>query len=235
MSDSPSKETIIVYFHVATVRYSVRIFAEIYKKLRKSGLVNDATEIHISVVGTKKFEIEQRSNVFIHKNVDLLKGEFVTLELLESHAKQAPDAKFLYIHTKGVTRFWNIAIRDWRRYMTYFLVEGYRDCIEALNHFDACGVDLVFDPVKHFSGNFWWANGKYLNQLPSIYNLSGNDSLRILSVRHNAEFWIGMGEGKFKSLWNSNINVYRRHLKLYPRWKYSKPKKLFKSLRKRVT
>jgi len=225
MSSSKAERPIIIYFHVATMRYSSWIFEEIYRKIKKSGLADESKEIHISIVGTKGLEIEQRSNVFIHVNVDLLKGEFVTLELLENHARRAPDAKFLYIHTKGVTRFWNLAIRDWRRYMTHFLIENYRDCIDILNNSDACGVDLVFDPVRHFSGNFWWANGNYLNRLPSIYELSGSDAPRTLSVRHNAEFWIGMGAGELTSLWNSNINVYRRHKVLYPRWKYSKPKK----------
>ena len=114
----------------------------------------------------------------------------------------------LYLHTKGVTTPDNLCIDDWRQYMTYFNVNQYQKCFDMLDEYDSCGVDLVSEPATHYSGNFWWANSSYIKQLPTIDEIKFPKIPPILSIRHNCEFWIGMGNGKLKSLWNSYINVY---------------------------
>jgi len=197
------------------MRYGHSIFREIARHIERSKLNLAASEIHISVVGTKKMKISLPGNVYLHENSDLKTGEFITLQLLEAHAFLTPHGKFLYIHTKGITKYWNRSIRDWRKYMTYFVVDNYAKCSEVLESNDACGVDLVNEPARHFSGNFWWARGDYINSLPRITEISAEDADAILSLRHNAEFWIGMGDGKLVSLWNSGIDVYKRHLCRY--------------------
>jgi hypothetical protein len=92
---------------------------------------------------------------------------------------------------------------------------------QYLNEYDACGVDLVDTPQIHFSGNFWWSNSEYIKTLPTIHDLKYKIK-PVLSVRHNCEFWIGMGGGRLKSLWDSNINVYERHLHRYSNSEYIK-------------
>lgn len=215
MSNQIQNSPLFVYFHVASMRYGHSIFKEIARHIVSSKLNLEASEIHISVVGTKKMKISLPGNVYLHENSDLKRGEFITLQLLESQAILTPQGKFLYIHTKGITKYWNRSIRDWRKYMTYFLVDNYAKCSEVLDSNDACGVDLVSEPARHFSGNFWWARGDYINSLPRIKEISAEDADAILSLRHNAEFWIGMGDGKLVSLWNSGIDVYKRHLIRY--------------------
>lgn len=106
--------------------------------------------------------------------------------------------------------------------MSYFVVQNFSSCVRILDYSDACGVDLVGLPTTHFSGNFWWARGDYINSLPRIKNISSIDAETILSLRHNAEFWIGMGDGKLVSLWNSDIDVYKRHLVRYKRSNYER-------------
>lgn len=110
------------------MRYGHSIFKEIARHIVSSKLNFAASEIHISVVGTKKMKISLPGNVYLHQNSDLKRGEFITLQLLESQAILTPQGKFLYIHTKGITKYWNRSIRDWRKYMTYFLVDNYAKC-----------------------------------------------------------------------------------------------------------
>ena len=212
---------IFVYFHIANARYSRWIFREVYRQLKQSGLAESATEIHFSVVGKSGFLLPKADNYIQHFNEDLKHGEFVTLKLLSIKAQDYPSARFLYIHTKGVSKFWNRAIRDWRKYMTHFCVDRYEHAVKILDNFDACGVDLSDVPKLHFSGNFWWARGHYLNSLPSIEAISSQNAEYVHSLRHNAEFWIGMGGGSLHSLHNSGINVYQRHLHRFPRSRYS--------------
>mgnify|MGYP000533312832 FL=1 len=59
-------------------------------------------------------------------------------------------------------------------------------------------------------------------ELPTIDEIKFPKIPPILSIRHNCEFWIVMGNGKLKSLWNSYINVYERHLHRYDTMEYKK-------------
>lgn len=218
---SHSHRELFVFFHIANLRYARWIFRDIYRELNDSGLLSDATEIHMSLVGEANFKLPKKDNIIHHHSPDLAYGEFVTLEILSRKAKKFPNACYLYIHTKGISKFWNRAIRDWRKYMTFFCINEYREAIRILNEFDACGVDLSLTPRPHFSGNFWWARGEYLNSLPSIESISKSGAKFTHSLRHNAEFWIGMGDGRLHSLHNSGINVYQRHLHRFPRTRFT--------------
>ena len=147
-------------------------------------------------------------------------NEFDTLEELSKFCKENESAKVLYIHTKGVTTPNNPCISDWRKYMSYFLIEKYDDCLNALKTVDACGVDWQEHPEPHFSGNFWWANASYINKLPSIETISNPANRPTLTLRHQAEFWIGMNDPKIVSLHQSGIPVMERHLHRYERGEY---------------
>jgi hypothetical protein len=87
-------------------------------------------------------------------------------------------------------------------------LEQYKKCLSILNDYDynTVGVDLVYNPALHYSGNFWWAKSNYIKTLSRP-----EDIPIILSKRHNAEFWVCNGNSKHYSLHNSNIPVYERH------------------------
>jgi hypothetical protein len=147
---------------------------------------------------------------------DINIGEFYTLKQIEMHCKSTiTNDKILYIHTKGVTSNNNECINDWRKYMLYFNVVQHEQASKELENYDTYGVDLVTEPTKHYSGNFWWSNSNHIKKLPPIDEISKADAKAILTIRHNAEFWLMMFEGKNKSAHNSNINVYERHLHRY--------------------
>jgi hypothetical protein len=206
-----------IYFHIATIGNYQEIFDEIYLKIFESNLIDVVDEVNLCIVGDKKLNIIEHEKIKLHRHLDETIGEFFTLDKIKSFSDLCEDNyKILYIHTKGVTTPNNSCIVDWRKYMTYFNVEGHFECLNFLNQFDSCGVDLVSEPTIHYSGNFWWANSSYIKQLPTIDEIKFPKILPILSIRHNCEFWIGMGNGNHKSIWNSNINVYERHLHKYP-------------------
>jgi len=210
-----------IYFHIATIGKYQDIFDEIYSQIIESNLINQVSSINLCIVGQGDLIIRENDKIKIYQDSDISSGEFFTLDLLKTFSDSVEqNHKILYLHTKGVTTPDNPCIDDWRKYMTYFNINQYEKCLYSLNQYDSCGVDLVNDPTLHYSGNIWWANSSYIKKLPTINEIKFPKTPPILSIRHNAEFWIGMGNGNLKSLWNSNINVYERHLHQYPKIKY---------------
>jgi hypothetical protein len=114
--------------------------------------------------------------------------------------------KVLYLHVKGAGRE---GIQDqvnasfWRRYMEYFVIERWEDCIRVLDVCDACGGDINWHPWPHFSGNMWWANAGYLRTLPDPEQLTPSDPVRW-------ELRIGESSRRMAlhELWNSGVNHY---------------------------
>jgi hypothetical protein len=145
--------------------------------------------------------------------------EYPTLERLYDYAKSCiENTKIIYTMTKGVNRVGvNECIEEWRQYMTYFLVERHDLSLKALEEYETIGVDLVTEPEKHYSGNFWGATSDYIKRIkhPREVRFSNLDS-----YRHRNEFWICSEPGKHGCLHNSGIDVYERHLHRYPKESY---------------
>jgi hypothetical protein len=133
--------------------------------------------------------------------------EFPTLNLLLEDATE----NILYIHTKGASTGVSEAIKDWIKIMCYFNITKFRTCLYHLETYDVVGIDYHYAPFRHYSGNFWWTKASYLkrNHKP-LYN----------EDRHAAERWVCCDEGNYKSLYQTEIDVYKRHLYLYPEEKY---------------
>jgi len=213
----------VIYFHIAAVGRYQKIFDEIYSQIKQSKLIDRIDFINLCIVGDHNLVYEHHEKIKIHEDSCVETGEFFTLNLIKKFSEGIEEEyNVLYIHTKGVTTPDNICIDEWRQYMTYFNVNQYQECFDSLEEYDSCGVDLVTEPAVHYSGNFWWAKSSYIKKLPTIDEIKFPKTPPILSVRHNCEFWIGMGNGNLKSLWNSNINVYERHLHRYEMLNYKK-------------
>tara|TARA_R110000868_G_scaffold2821_1_gene19525 strand:+ start:1726 stop:2382 length:657 start_codon:yes stop_codon:yes gene_type:complete len=210
-----------IFFHLATMNNYQEIFDEIYSEIVNSGLFEVIDNLNICIVGNGELQFESNDKIKIYKNNDITVGEFFTLNILKKFADSLTENNnILYLHTKGVTSPGNQCVVDWRKYMTYFNIIQYDKCIDSLKGYDTCGVDLVTEPTVHYSGTFWWANSDYIKRLPKIDEIRYPKTPPILDIRHNGEFWIGMGNGNMTSLWNSNINVYERHIHRYLRDEY---------------
>jgi len=213
----------VIYFHIATVGKYQEVFDEIYSQILESNLIDEVNLINLCIVGEGELNVPSHKKMIIYKDPYIETGEFFTLNLIKKFSDSVDEnCRVLYIHTKGVTTPNNLCIDDWRRYMTYFNVNQHQKCFDQLDEYDSCGVDLVKEPAIHYSGNFWWANSSYIKQLPNIDEIKFPKIPPKLSIRHNCEFWIGMGNGKLKSLWNSSICVYERHLHRYNTSEYIK-------------
>jgi len=207
----------VIFFHIATINNWKDILDELFETIYNSGLINEVEKIYVGLVGNEILHIQHEKIEILYNGV-IEDCEFPTLNCLIDFCNLNLSSRVLYLHTKGVTAqpHFKQAIDDWRIYMSYFVIKNYKMCLEKLNDYDVCGVDWVEHPVKHFSGNFWWANASYISSLPEDWQ-----DKSILSKRHNCEFLIGMDEDvKSCSLHNSNIDVYQRHLHRYGREKY---------------
>jgi hypothetical protein len=175
------------------------------------------------------------SIVFVHGSSDTARFEIPTLQVVHYFSRlslalrggsmeDTGSYQVLYLHTKGVSANSEIEpVRDWRKYMSYFVVNQFRKCIALLSTglYDVMGVDLIAtysypwqEPGEtnlHFSGNFWWASVDYIAGLPT---LSVNRNLK-----YDGEFWVSSGRtARLLSLHNSGVNHYARS---YPLSEYA--------------
>lgn len=131
------------------------------------------------------------------------KEESDTMKMIAEYASTHPDEYVLYFHMKGITKLC-AATEAWRRYMEYFVIEKWRDCITKLDEgYDCCGVmwnkDTPIGDWPHFSGNFWWATTNYINTLEHSYLDH--------PWRYMREFWIGSNpDVKAFEFHNSHLN-----------------------------
>ena len=204
----------VVFFHIATIGNYQHMVDNIIK-LINTYLINNVDKVYLSYVGSGNIIDPGGKYEVIHLTTDLQSYEFPTLNYIKQYCNNH-ECNVLYLHTKGVTTPNNPCINDWREYMLYFLVEKNYDCLTALQYHDTCGVDLRSEPVKHYSGNFWWSKSSHIKTLPEF-----KDMPIVLTERHKAEFWV-CHNGSNHSLWDCGIKQNERHLHRYPRERYIK-------------
>ena len=200
------------------------VVREIIVAIKTSGLFDRIEGLYFGIVGPDNVQdLLEDGNILYHdKRLECY--EFLTLKHLHQYAYEHPESLILYLHTKGcsVDPERMKTGRDWRRYMLHFVVDRYKECLDALETSDVCGVDWRQSPRAHFSGNFWWARADYLTTLPSIDEISRSEAPWVISPRHNAEFWIGMNsQVRPVSLFDCGISVYERYDFRLPRLVYA--------------
>ena len=211
-----SAEIEIVY-HIATMGNWEQIAKEQIAMLHASGLGEACDHLTVTIVGS---EIRAARALFrtcpfrkkvqiIHASKNLHRYEFPAIERIRLIAEKAPNAKILYLHTKGVTHYRSPTeqnVRLWRQYLEYFAITQWKACVEALESFDLCGVDWIDGaewlkhPEFHFSGNFWWSRADYLRTCKGTFARHG---------RWDCEYFIGSGDHpRVKSFHQSGQNLY---------------------------
>jgi len=190
-----------VYIHVCCINNWEEIFNKLITDIKKSGLYDNIHEIRCVFLTRNNKDVEYIKDPKIKIKVlnDYGLYEVPTINMIYEDA-QKEDFNVLYIHSKGVSarNQNNIFVKDWVEYLIYFNIYNYEICINKLSMFDAVGVNLQNEPTLHFSGNFWWSKSEHIKKLN-----------RCESGYWSPEFWIAYRkEGKYLSLWNSNINHY---------------------------
>jgi hypothetical protein len=199
------------------------MMAEQFQLLISSGLYNIVDKIYIGIVDTPGKNpsngIEWVNNFwkFASSKVEIVvypdnKEETRTLEWIKNYSANNPNDYVLYFHTKGIS-YYTQPTEDWRRYMEYFVIEHWKNCIQKLDEgYDCCGVRWhVYSGVHpHFSGGMWWAKTSYINKLAPEF--------LTLPWRFYREFWIGSNvSAKVFQFHDNRINPYAQ---VYPRCNY---------------
>jgi len=220
-TDKNTSKIAIFYHLYQTDDYEWRkLYHDQINSLIVSGLYDKCDFIHIGINGDKelpfvldKIKIQYNENKILEAN---------TLQSLWEFCSNNLDYKVLYLHSKGVTHKNNgdceLTTNAWRIYLEYFVIHKWTTCIEDLNDYDCAGVewitesrlfnsniqDYVCGYNPHFSGNFWWANASYIQNLNLEYLYDTEDSYD----RFRSEFWIGTKNPNYKSYHNSNKFLY---------------------------
>ena len=165
---------------------------------------------------------------FYLEGVERSGTEWLTLKNIKDRVED--DDIVLYIHTKGVSRYntdnytlqtkekeleidhkfkfkvLNMYknIEQWRDLMEYFLIRHHEKCLEIFNtniNIDTIGINVAGKPY-HYSGNFWWARGRYLRSLP--YDTP------------NDEPWLLQNKGNFVTMYQSPLLGTGHYFYEYP-------------------
>lgn len=212
---------ILSYFHLATIGDYQTIYNELVSKIIESNLIDRVDTLYVCIVGDGDLKKIEHGKIETIRVGNIYDFEFPTLEKIENDILLSDkNIKIFYFNGLGVTG--NTPNKQsWRKYLSYYNIILHDECITSLDKYDVCGVDWRTNPSPHFSGNFWWANSDYLKKLPKINSLNKSDSPRILSLRHNAEMYIGMNEKvNPRILWQSNVSQYERHIHMYDESNY---------------
>ena len=202
----------IVYIHAANLLVDKKgdknygrcqsILNEIAEHITDSGLYEDVDEINLELLGDPNIEFNVPKSRINYNGSNVHAWEFPTLDKIIKHCKDNPTDNILYLHTKGSSNSIYVPeykwIEDVRKYQLYWNVTRYRDSLEYLKEYDVVGAELIYNPVRHFSQNFWWARASHINQLQHPKEMP-----LIFDERHQCEFWIGTNTAsKYKSVFN---------------------------------
>jgi len=198
---------IIVAYHGFLYGNYKDILTDQFNNIILSGLYDKADKIYIGLVDTANGADWVR-NFWKGKQVEIVvypdNNELTdTMKWISNHSKENHEDYILFFHSKGVSHF-DLPTEDWRKYMEYFTVERWQDCIKKLDEgFDTCGVmwnpTTVYGYYPHFSGAFWWASSKYINTLNYTYLET--------TWKYGREMWIGTNlNAKVFEFHNSRMN-----------------------------
>ncbi len=164
----------MAYYHVAALNHWREVVSEHFEILSRrqfNGLIK------IGFIGSLNDymfvdEAAKRWNLRVslgYRSTNLADFEFPTLRLLEADCREGFDGTVLYFHTKGLSSPGDRERFYWRRLMNYAVLFHWRQCMSLLNNYDACGVGWIpWAEGAHFSGNFWWANAKWIRCLAPL-------------------------------------------------------------------
>lgn len=206
---------IIIAYHAYLTGENWRyMIGEQFTKLCSSHLFKKCDKLHIGITDDLKIKTNVEwvhdwfKNTKYHEKVESViypvNNELTdTMKWVRDYSKENPGDYILFFHTKGISHY-DLPTEDWRRYMEYFAIENWEDCIQKLNDgYDCCGVmwnsKTVWEHFPHFSGAFWWAKTDYINTL--------NHSYLDMEWKYYREFWIGSNPNcKAFEFHNSRMN-----------------------------
>ena len=117
--------------------------------------------------------------------------EYPGLMFMQQQAKEAEEPFHIcYIHLKGLTRWGNPNVEDWKAWLNWCVIERWQDNVAALQTHDTSGPNWEIEPWPHHSSNFWWANSDYIAKIDPLIHPHK-------LVTHNATQFKGHGHWRF--------------------------------------
>jgi len=227
-----------IFYHLVDLPGYETIFAEQFKKLNSSGLL-DKAEIYMNVhykdkhsYDNIKEQYKDKTNLIWSSQPDIENFEHPTWVLMQQTAINSSEEFYcLYLHLKGITHIGNpvkeIPNTHWRWLIDYWNIEKWEDCIVKLQEgYDAVGCLLKDTVPRHFSGSCSWTTSNFLKKsqilkLPSEINFQGQ--VPGLNTGHpyrcDIEFYHGYNNANMFSFHNTNHDFYRDE---YPPENYRK-------------
>jgi hypothetical protein len=190
---------VIAYHAYLTGEYWKYMVGEQFVKLISSHLFERCHKLHVGIVNNlpaNSIGADWARDWFKHSEYPRKVESVVypanneladTMRWVRDYSKENPGDYVLFFHTKGISHY-DPPTEDWRRYMEYFVIENWKDCIQKLREgYDCCGVmwnyKTVWGHFPHFSGAFYWAKTDYINTLDHTY--------LDMEWKYYREFWIG--------------------------------------------
>mgnify|MGYP003353357942 FL=1 len=166
-------------------------------------------------------------------NKDAAYHEWPTLMWMLQQSREATEPFYIcYIHLKGLLRYGDPNVGDWREFMNWATIEKWKDNVEALDEgADAVGTNYNTAPWPHFAGNFWWAKSDYIKTLDPIAHPEDrlNHGFTQFTAhptnphwRFDHEAWLHSKNPKHVELARSLEPGERHYRERYPRENYDK-------------
>lgn len=196
------------------VNNSLELFTSSFNKILNSNLLNSVETLFVNLVGPDaNIHIDNissmHSKIKVNVNSAECSGEMDTIKRLWDFCQTEENFNILYLHSKGASRPGNVNVKSWVDYMEYFLIENWSKCVNALEQYDTCGVNLQNLPGKHYSGNFWWATSSFIKSLKRFDPTNCRVPFYGHDPRAYCEFWLlDNDEHTAYSFHNSNIDHY---------------------------
>ena len=206
-----------IYLHTYCRKDYRHIVLDKIRKIKLSGLWDKMEKMFIPVSGMREqdkefFEdlklLSNKIKIFEHVN-PVFNNEPDTLNYIKNRAENFENNKsILYMHTKGVTYdhpVLNKNVKAWVRYLDLYTIGHWKECIDSLNSYDTAGGFYLPEPMKHYSGNFWWANSDYIKTLPTL----DKENIKPLE---RGEFWVCSQSDKNKLIgYVPGIDLYKNY------------------------
>jgi hypothetical protein len=215
----------ICFIHCCTINNGLIILKELLDRIIDSNLIDYLERIYICILGDFTDDnieniINYNSKISIcFKDNNIKLYEYPCLkELYNFSLKTEENYHILYIHTKGVFKPYLYGEHQWRKYMSYFMINNFKICNKKLlNGYDTVGCELYKDTIykyKYYAGNFWWANSNYIsNNLlnPDIFLKDTKYYINNNIDRFYAEKWLFMTN---KKVFPYNMfGIYRNYIR----------------------
>jgi len=199
---------IYVFYHIYCNQFTLDVIKDQITKIIFSGLYNKCTKIYCFLTGNEKYitecsnYIKQCGSKFSIEDIGIDDKTYERFTLLKIKKYIKSNDKFLYLHSKGVTKQNNQYVTDWRNVMEYFLIFKHQECLKELDTHDTVGINYI---NNHYSGNFWWSKG--------LYYMTLADNIPDYYVA--PEMYICTGNPKAKNLFSTKLEGHGHYKNLY--------------------